>query len=95
MLLRWVVAEAPTNLQDMVERNMHKRTLRLSDMPLLKILCFKNMKLVARMIAYAVASLWKSFPAKKCAADDIDGSKSLLKTKLSKLAHFSTFCNKF
>ena len=47
----------PVYLQEMVARQMLKRTLRLSNGLLLKVPRFKNKQLGARTFAYATASL--------------------------------------
>ena len=71
----------------MVERYMPNRTLRSSNVLLLKVPRFKNKTLGARTFAYATASLWNSLPLEIRAIDNIDSFKSSLKTHLFKVAY--------
>ena len=74
-------------LRDMVERYMPKRTLRSIDALLLKVPRFKNKTLGTRTFAYAAASLWNCLPVEIRPAHNINNFKSLLKTRLFKLAY--------
>ena len=58
---------------------MHNRTLRSSNVLLLKVPRFKNKTLGARTFAYAAATLWNSLPLEIRAIDNIDSFKSSLK----------------
>ena len=71
----------------MVERYMPNRTLRSSNVLLLKVPRFKNKTLGARTFAYTTASLWNSLPLEIRAIDNIDSFKSSLKTHLFKVAY--------
>ena len=73
------------SLQELMERYMPKRTLRLSD-ALLKVPRFKKKTLGARTFAYAAASLWDSLSLEICAIDNIGSFKWSLKTHLFNLA---------
>ena len=48
--------------QEMLERYIPKRTVRLSNALQLKVPCFKNKTLGVKTFGYAVASLWNSIP---------------------------------